>query len=168
MGEIWVWTLLSWKRQGITARLIYQRGQLSTASAFTCFLSFLGKVFLRYGTRRGSLEWISFWAALPLWCCTAYLRYFPKHLGFEYIKYHWTLTWLSPRRDHKCNSSMYRNTYGSFTLAFSLKSYQEQSNDNIFFSKSWINVTVILESLFETLVDLVDDQNPKYWKQSSF
>lgn len=60
---------------------------------------------------------------------------------------------------------MRRNTYGIFTLDFSLKSYQEQSSVNIHFSKSWINVTVILESIFKMLVDLVEDQNPEYWKQ---
>lgn len=36
------------------------------------------------------------------------------------------------------------------------------------FSKSWIKVCVILENIFETLVDLVEDQNPEYWKQTSF
>lgn len=61
---------------------------------------------------------------------------------------------------------MCRNPYDSFTLAFSLKSYQEQSNVNMHFHKSWIHVTVILENIFETLVDLVEDQNPDYWKQT--
>lgn len=56
----------------------------------------------------------------------------------------------------RCNCSMYRNTYDSFSLAFSVRSYQEQSNVHMDFSKSCITMFVNLEKNFETLVDLVE------------
>lgn len=61
----------------------------------------------------------------------------------------------------RCNCSMNRNTCDSFSLAFSLKSYQEQSNVNRDFGKSCISMSVNLEKIFETHVDLIEVERPK-------
>lgn len=54
----------------------------------------------------------------------------------------------------KC--SMCRSTYDSFSLAFSLRYYQEQNYINMDFSKRCINMSVNLENIIEALVGLVE------------